>query len=779
MPINLSGSLVLTGSLTSTLGFTGPLSGTASYSSNADMLDGLDSTVFTQTGSFNTFSSSILSYTSSANSRLNSIETVTGSNITRLNSLENKTGSYATTGSNIFIGTQTISGSIFGSGSLTINGCITSTGQIVAQTINVQQVTSSIVYSCGSNIFGTSISNTQQLTGSVGITGSLTIAGGSSATSYSGVTIFGSTITCSPIGCFTTSCATSFIGGTMSGTTIYGSTAICSAVGKFTSCIDAGSGMFSSTVTATAAILQSANTAAVVDILTLYNPSVVSSGVRQLFNNGYGNLAALKISQRDNGALADDGQIEFQVASNSVLGTKLTLLNTGEATFSSTITGTTIYSSTAVCSPVGKFTSCIDAGSGTFSSNLVLNASNNQIRSGNELRFYRTDNGVYTQLYDGGNPAGFILDNRNGNGFDFQSNATSQFKISSTGAATFTAATQDAIQTVVRMSGNNASSQLKALDFKLTAGTPLWTISTAATGTDAGINIMPNGNAGLSLTYAGAASFACSVGIGTISPCYKLDIRNASGTGAQTIVSVVNKTNDSNTGAFIGFGDAYTDTVSPYLFAARVGGTREGAGDGGYMSFYTRPTSGFEYERMRITAGGIACFACQTCTPQSVITSGFYSNSNMIIITNDVVDGRKTILNNTPVSIFQICKPAGIASSASYSLLGGQLYINLGLRYDGGYNTTQTIIYPFLINSAGAGNISLVLGTPTCLTGFNNTGETTSFGISLCGSSSTTATVIVCASTPNFTIAGSTMITVSMVANRTALLDEPITVFKI
>ena len=30
----------------------------------------------------------------------------------------------------------------------------------------------------------------------------------------------------------------------------------------------------------------------------------------------------------------------------------------------------------------------------------------------------------------------------------------------------------------------------------------------------------------------------------------------------------------------------------------------------------------------------------------------------------------------------------------------------------------------------GSGNISLVLGTPTCLTGFNNTGETTSFGIS-------------------------------------------------
>jgi hypothetical protein len=38
------------------------------------------------------------------------------------------------------------------------------------------------------------------------------------------------------------------------------------------------------------------------------------------------------------------------------------------------MSGTTIYGSTAVCSPVGKFTSCIDAGSGTFSGILTVNA---------------------------------------------------------------------------------------------------------------------------------------------------------------------------------------------------------------------------------------------------------------------------------------------------------------------------------------------------------------------------------------------------------------------
>jgi hypothetical protein len=74
-------------------------------------------------------------------------------------------GVFATTGSNQFNGSQAITGSL------------TVTGQVVAQTLNVQQVTSSIVYSSGSNIFGNSLGNTQQFTGSVSVTGSLTVNG--------------------------------------------------------------------------------------------------------------------------------------------------------------------------------------------------------------------------------------------------------------------------------------------------------------------------------------------------------------------------------------------------------------------------------------------------------------------------------------------------------------------------------------------------------------------------------------------------------------------------
>jgi hypothetical protein len=78
---------------------------------------------------------------------------------------------FATTGSNQFDGSQAITGSL------------TVTGQVVAQTLNVQQVTSSIVFSSGSNIFGNSLSNTQQFTGSVSVTGSMAVAGALSGTS--------------------------------------------------------------------------------------------------------------------------------------------------------------------------------------------------------------------------------------------------------------------------------------------------------------------------------------------------------------------------------------------------------------------------------------------------------------------------------------------------------------------------------------------------------------------------------------------------------------------
>ena len=70
---------------------------------------------------------------------------------------------YATTGSNSFRATQSITGSL------------TVTGQITAQTLNVQQVTSSIIYSSGSNVFGCDLNSRQPFTGSFYQTGSIAV----------------------------------------------------------------------------------------------------------------------------------------------------------------------------------------------------------------------------------------------------------------------------------------------------------------------------------------------------------------------------------------------------------------------------------------------------------------------------------------------------------------------------------------------------------------------------------------------------------------------------
>jgi hypothetical protein len=180
---------------------------TSSYTRNAELLDGLDSTVFSSTASFTNFTASITNYTASndlmvadiliATASLNaatsslyafsssiltttaslyafsssiflataslyaftaSILNNTSSGIQDSSSFNNRiniiSGSYATTGSNIFTADQTIQGS------LTVNRIV------------VQTVTASQTYSSGSNVFGNLLTNTQTFTGSLQVTGS-------------------------------------------------------------------------------------------------------------------------------------------------------------------------------------------------------------------------------------------------------------------------------------------------------------------------------------------------------------------------------------------------------------------------------------------------------------------------------------------------------------------------------------------------------------------------------------------------------------------------------
>jgi hypothetical protein len=70
-----------------------------------------------------------------------------------------------------------VTGSLVLSGSLTATGNITTLGTLVAQTLVVQDITSSRDFVTGSTKFGTLSTNTHQFTGSVGMTGSLTVTG--------------------------------------------------------------------------------------------------------------------------------------------------------------------------------------------------------------------------------------------------------------------------------------------------------------------------------------------------------------------------------------------------------------------------------------------------------------------------------------------------------------------------------------------------------------------------------------------------------------------------
>jgi hypothetical protein len=297
----------------------------------------------------------------SAITRLSALEVTSGSNISRLSSLESKTGSYATTGSNTFVGGQYISQSSNPTGFTTTASLYTDGGLRVSRdayisgTLYLNNVTvfgtQSVAYISSSQLnIGTNLITVNTDTpsirfgglavydsGSTGLTGSILwdsqnnhwIYSNPSGSSYSGGMFISGPRT-STLGSETGTTSCMLLAGQggdhLTSSMIYhSSTVTCiptAIVGGSTAC-------FASTITSCNAFLQVPSTAAVVDILRLNNPAVASSGTRLKFENGYGDLAAIRVIHRDNGALADDGQIEFQVGSNAVLDTKMTILNTG------------------------------------------------------------------------------------------------------------------------------------------------------------------------------------------------------------------------------------------------------------------------------------------------------------------------------------------------------------------------------------------------------------------------------------------------------------------
>ena len=132
-----------------------------------------------------TASSAISAYT--ASSSVSSSYAYTASSAT--NAFQAVSASYAFTASSA-ISAYTASSAVNATSALTASSAdnfvvrqsITASnalinGTITAQTLVVTTVSSSVVYSSGSNIFGNSLTNTQVFTGSVSVTGSLTVNG--------------------------------------------------------------------------------------------------------------------------------------------------------------------------------------------------------------------------------------------------------------------------------------------------------------------------------------------------------------------------------------------------------------------------------------------------------------------------------------------------------------------------------------------------------------------------------------------------------------------------
>ena len=218
---------------------------TASYIklSNVDGSASLSSRIFTNSASIASLETVSGSYANSASfassisansASIGSLNSVSGSyansssfasnisaNSASIGSLNAISGSYANSASfasdissnSASIGSlNAVSSSYLLNTTDTLTGDLTVTGNIIATTLNVQDVTASVIYSSGSNIFGSSSIDTQQFTGSILTSGSIEVNGDKFTVSgATGNTVVGGTLNSGAI----TSTSTGTFGGSI------------------------------------------------------------------------------------------------------------------------------------------------------------------------------------------------------------------------------------------------------------------------------------------------------------------------------------------------------------------------------------------------------------------------------------------------------------------------------------------------------------------------------------------------------------------------------------
>ena len=406
MSLSGSGTVTIPGNLVVLGGISGSTAESASYSLNADKIDNLDSTQLVLTSSFN-------SYTSSASSSLGSLSgsvaTTTSGLGGRITTIE---GNYATTGSNTFNGTQTITGSIC------TNGNIITTGQIVAQTINVQQVTSSIIYSCGSNVFGTDINNTQTFTGSMFITGS-------NIRANVGNTCFGGTICTTEVG-FTSNVNSSIseeygiklnLGGA---TSQYGA--------QFYNCSGTKVAQISATGVACLLGLQVYSTNSDPNMEFYRTTCNAGVGIGRLYWNGNDNVGTKTLYSYIQGVIEACGttsycsRFEVYTACNGALSRNFQLNGVGVACFANTVCTTNIISTGASGGRYGTFNAPTNGGYVTFEAGGTAFG----------------DIGSYCAQYGTGDATTLLLGSRTGYALALGTNSSERVRITSDGYVAIT-----------------------------------------------------------------------------------------------------------------------------------------------------------------------------------------------------------------------------------------------------------------------------------------------------------------------------------------------------
>ena len=470
----------------------------ASYVTNAETLDGLDSTVFTLTSSFNTTSASLYTVSSSAYATSGSLSATSGSLSATSGSLSATSGSLsATSGSfNTRVTALEVTGSALSSSILSVSASSYSTSGSLSSasgSFNTRISTVESKYATtGSNTFRAPqyVTDTTVPSGFANSTGSIYTDGGllvAKDSYFSG---------------------SMFIKGNL---TIYGTQSVAyitsSQLNIATNVITVntatpsvrfgGLNVYDSGSTGTGAtgslFWDSQNNGWVYqrESGSTYSGGMLISGPRR------GSGTNLGDEQGTTACMVMVGQGGDHITSSLIYHDSSVTCIPG-AIVGGTMSGTTIYGSTAVCSPVGKFTTCIDAGSVTATS---FNLGNGQY-----LRLTRNSGALQYDAF--GIVAG--TDNTriiSTNDFDIVNGGlVSQFKIAGSGAATFACGV--GICGSLDIIGNTTSQT-----FNTRSGTGFNSFQMGADTSAGGFYVYDNTNGVYRFTIknSGIATFACQV----------------------------------------------------------------------------------------------------------------------------------------------------------------------------------------------------------------------------------------------------------------------------